>query len=340
MGLGARRRTWLVVTVLGVVVFLVVTAGTTYSLLDPGYVFEDGELPVEAVILAGCLVLALTGGYRVRVLDRRVLAAAGGLEAWLPPEESTAGTDSVDLGAETRRLRGIARRAAGLAVVWTVLVAGALTGLGLADAAAADLLATGVRVPGIVLEAHTPAKGAPTIWVRYHSPGRSWTEEIDRDSGRDYVAGDPVTVVYDPGDPAHVRTTDEANTNQVVVGFSTVALLLGAGGLPFALGATVGWRRRARAVAATGWRAAAVTVVPDVRRAGLADVHVRYRDGSGIVLRCALSTHGPGELAGQADRRAWIGGWGRRMVVLFPYGPRRPGPHAVPAYAVVSRSLR
>ena len=86
----------------------------------------------------------------------------------------------------------------------------------------------------------------------------------------------------------------------------------------------------ALALVATGWRAAEVTVAcgrpPEVR--------ARYRDGSRIVLRCALSTH----CADPGDRRAWIGGWGRQMVVLFPHGP-----HAVPAYAIgprISRSPR
>ena len=44
-GLEKRRRAWLAVTVIGVTVFLFFAAGTTYSLLAPEYVFEDGELP-------------------------------------------------------------------------------------------------------------------------------------------------------------------------------------------------------------------------------------------------------------------------------------------------------
>jgi hypothetical protein len=50
-------------------------------------------------------------------------------------------------------------------------------------------------------------------------------------------------------------------------------------------------------------------------------------------VRTAMSAHGAGYLGGEQNRRAWIGGWGRRMAVLFPYGPPKPGPHAVPAYA-------
>jgi hypothetical protein len=34
--------------------------------------------------------------------------------------------------------------------------------------------------------------------------------------------GDAVTVVYDPDEPAHVRTTEEPNENQILVGFSVI----------------------------------------------------------------------------------------------------------------------
>lgn len=84
-----------------------------------------------------------------------------------------------------------------------------------------------------------------------------------------------------------------------------------------------------------------MTVVPERRRrARPADIDVVYRDGSVIVLRCVLSSHGPGGLEGRENRRAWIGGWGSRMVVLFPYGPRKPGPHAVPVHATRRRFSR
>ncbi|WP_410672684.1 DUF3592 domain-containing protein [Amycolatopsis sp. cmx-4-68] len=333
---GRRRKGWLTVLVLGVAVFLFFAAGTTYALLVPDYVFEDGELLGEAAILTASLALAVFAGYRLRAADRRLLAAAADFGAWLPPETSTAGTDGVDLAAETRRLRLTTGRAAALTLAWVALIAGGLTVLGLVDAAAADLLATGVRVPGVVDAVHDRVKGAHTIRVHYESPGRRWSEEIHRDSGHHYAVGDAVTVVYDPADPAHVRTTEEKNAGQFLVGTGVVPILVGLGGLPVAAGAAVGWRRRARAVAATGWRVAGVTVVPDAR-GGLSVVHVTYGDGSAIVLRTVLSTHGTRALAGQEHRRAWIGGWGRRMVVLFPHGPRRPGPHAVPAYATTPR---
>ncbi|MCR6488173.1 DUF3592 domain-containing protein [Amycolatopsis sp. OK19-0408] len=347
MTLEARgRRVWLILLVLGVLVFLVFAAGTTYSLLAPGYVFEDGELLGEAGILTGSAALVAFASHRLRVAERRILAADKDFGAWLPGEVATTGSDGVDLAGETRRLRRIARHAAALTLVWVALFAGGLTVATLVDTAAEDLLATGVRTAGVVTAVHNPAKGAPTMQVEYESPGRHWSAEIHRDSGRAYGVGDAVTAVYDPADPAHVRTTEEMNENQVLVGSGVVPMLVGLGGLPFTIVAAAGWRRRVRAVAATGWRLARVTVVPDTRggrRSRLADVHVAYPDGSAIVLRCVLSTHSPGALENEANRRAWIGGWGRQMVVLFPYGPRKPGPLLVPVHATrqrVSRSPR
>ncbi|MEV7094676.1 hypothetical protein AB0M80_17755 [Amycolatopsis sp. NPDC051045] len=68
------------------------------------------------------------------------------------------------------------------------------------------------------------------------------------------------------------------------------------------------------------------------------EIHVRYREGTGIVLRAVSSTHGANALADFTDRLAWVGGWGRDVVVLFPNGPRRPGPYAVPATAMMLRT--
>ncbi|SEC22530.1 hypothetical protein SAMN04489727_3013 [Amycolatopsis tolypomycina] len=106
----------------------------------------------------------------------------------------------------------------------------------------------------------------------------------------------------------------------------------------------MGWWGRARAVAATGWRNATVDIVrvfvPRHRslRRPPPDIHVRYREGTGIRLRAMSSTHGANALADFTDRLAWAGGWARHMVVLFPNGPRRPGPYAVPAYALTRRT--
>ena len=149
-----------------------------------------------------------------------------------------------------------------------------------------------------------------------------------------------MTVVYDRDDPSDVRTVEERNENQYSVGFLVVPLLLALAGVPFSLVAAAGWARRYRAVRATGWRIASVTVVPDypVRQGRHApDIHVGYRDGSGIRLRAASSTHGATSLKDRPDRRAWVGGWGSAMVVLVPHGRWRKGPYAVPAFAKTTR---
>ncbi|WP_410609391.1 DUF3592 domain-containing protein [Amycolatopsis sp. lyj-109] len=322
---------WLVVTVAAVLVFLFFGAGTTYSLLTPDYVFADGELPGEAAILTGSLALAAFGAHRLHAPDRRLRADVPVFGAWLPVRDGLPGGG--DLEAHTARLRRTARRATAIAVAWAVLFAGGLAAVIAADRVAAELLATGVRVGGTVVSVYEPARGAPTIRVRFEAPGVSRVEEIARDSGQEYHEGDPVTVVYDPADPAHVRTTVEANENQALVGFGVMLLVSGFLVLPVAASAALGWWRRGRAVAATGWRIATVTVGPDVRHAQ--EIEARYRDGSGIVLRCAPSLHRPG---GPARRRAWIGGWGRQMVVLFPYGPDKSGPQYVPVCATGPRS--
>jgi uncharacterized protein DUF3592 len=329
-----HRLAWRVVVAVAVLVFLFFGTGTTSLLLNRTYVFAGGDFLVAAAFLTGSLGLAVFAAYRLGAPDRRLRAEVPDHGAWLPARDATNGEGRIDLDAQTAGLRRIARHAAALVLAWTVLITLGLAGVVAASQAAAGLLATGVRVEGVVLAVHQPSRGTSSFWVRYHSPGESWTEEIVRDSARVYYVGDAVTVVYDRQHPEHVRTTEEPNENEILVGFSVIPLLFGFAGLPFAAKAAVGWRRRARAVAHTGWRIATVTVVPGFRaRSHNPQILVRYRDGSEIVLRTAMSAHGAGYLVGEKDRRAWIGGWGRRMVVLFPYGPGKPRPHAVPAYA-------
>ncbi len=304
-------KAWLFVTVAAVLVFQFFGAGTTYSLLIPDYPFADGELPAEAGILTGSLALAAFGARRLSAADRRVLVEVADFGAWLPRRDGSPGFDG-----QAARLRRTARRAAGITVVWAVLFAGGLAAVITAGRAAADLLATGVRVDGSVVSVHDPARGTPTLVVRYGPPGASRTAEIARDSGHEYHEGEAVTVVYDQADPARVRTTTEANENEALVNFGVVSLVAGFIGLPLAASVALGWRRRARAVAQTGWRSATVTVFPGAR--GGQWIEAGYRDGTGIELRCVPSLRRPG---GLVRHRAWIGGWGRQMVVLFPNDP-------------------
>ncbi|GHG13168.1 DUF3592 domain-containing protein [Amycolatopsis bullii] len=317
---------------------MVAVAVYRLSVADP--VFDRGDVIGLIVVFAVSLACLGLGGRCLRKTAHRIRATASenGFGSWLPAATADDHDRRVDFGAETGRLRRITGRAAALILVWIVLFASGLTGMSLLDAAADELLATGRRVPGVVVSVDTPAKGTPSMQVRFG--GR--TVKIVRDSGHRYQVGEAVTVVVDPADPARVRTTEEENENQFVFFLCLFAVLLGLAGAPVAAGAALGWRRRARAVAATGWRVATVDVVPDrsvTRRKRLPPtLHVRYRDGTGIVLRAVPSTHGANALADFTDRLAWVGGWGREMVVLFPQGPRRPGPYAVPAAAKTPRA--
>ncbi len=270
----------------------------------------------------------------------RATASEDGFGAWLPSASAADHDRRIDFAAETARLRPIARRAAALVLVWLAIAGGAATGLVLLDRAADELLAHGVRVSGVVLSVQHYGRGGLTMRVRYGSR----TAEIVRGSGNqshDYGVGEVVTVVYDRADPERVRTTEEANEDQFAVNAGIVLLVVGTGGTPIAAWAAIGWRRRARAVAATGWRVATVDVVPQPpagRSRPKPRIHVRYPDGTGLLLRAVLSTHGAKALADFTDRLAWVGGWGAHVVVLFPRGPRRPVPYVVPAAAKTLRT--
>jgi hypothetical protein len=324
------RVFWLVVVSFFSLVFAVFAAGTTYSLLAPGYVFADHELLGEAIFLTGSLALAGFGGYRLRALERRVRD----FSAWLPPR-----TDG-DHPEPTARVRRAARRAVGGVVAVAALLAGGVGCLVLAASAAEDLLATGVREPGVVVHVLDPVKGASHIRVRHGAR----TDEIVWRADRDYRVGDEVTVVSDPADPAHVRTTDEANENQVLVNFGMGTVLAVLFGLPFVLASALGWWRRLRAVARTGWRRAGVSVAPEfahgVTRGRETVLHAGFSDGTAVALRRSLSTSGLKAMTGWENRQAWIGGWGKSMVVVFADGPHKRGPYAVPAYAIAPRISR
>ncbi|MGW4393912.1 DUF3592 domain-containing protein [Amycolatopsis nivea] len=332
-------RWWLVAAVLGMLVFAVLLAGTAWSLLYPRYVLEDGELAADIAILAGSLSLAVFGISRAGRLERRVSVREDG--RWLPPRGKYDGKAAFDLDAEIRRLRGTGLRAWGFAGCRLVVLVGCVVGINRMESSAETLLATGARTAGEVLSVDDPLdrRGASSMRVRYVAGGTSRIAEIVRKSGRNYSPGESVTVVYDPADPDDVRTTEEQNDNQALVGIYLVPMLLALLGLPSAAVAAVGWRRRRREVRRTGWRAAAVTVVPDPapRKTRGPDILVRYRDGSGICLSQTWSTRGCAVLK---DAPAWVGGTGRDMVVLFPHGRWRRRPNAMPAVAQGERVQR
>ncbi|WP_086840202.1 hypothetical protein [Amycolatopsis kentuckyensis] len=79
-----------------------------------------------------------------------------------------------------------------------------------------------------------------------------------------------------------MRTLDETDDDQAWTWVLVIGTVAGGSGLVLSVIAAVNWRRRHRAVLATGWRIASVTVVPDypVRRGRhLPDIEGAYRDG-------------------------------------------------------------
>lgn len=327
-GFVKRRWVWFALPAAVVAVFA----------FSPVVVAAFGLLPAVAVLLA----LGSGGAvWRLRVSVRnRAAASEDGFGGWLPLPTDHDHDRRIDFAAETGRLRRVARRAAAFVLVWMALAGAGAADLVLLDKAADELLATGARTTGEVVSVQTFSRGGMTFEVRFESR----TAKIVRDSKNSYIAGERVTVIYDRADPDRVRTLVEEKKSQFLVNLGYVLLVAGSLATLFAVLAAVGWWGRARAVAATGWRNATVDIVRVVARNSRAlrrpppEIHVRYREGTGIVLKAMSSTHGANALADFTDRLAWVGGWGRHMVVLFPNGPRRPGPYAVPAYALTQRT--
>ena len=337
-----KHRRWQNTFLAGAIVFGLVAvgdaAGTAYALTAPGYVFEDGELTGETMVFVLATALMLGCAALGRRHDGRRAALVAEHGHWLPELTERNGEGQVDLDAETARLRSLVLRSAGLVLVWVAVLAGVVAGFAAMSASADHLLKTGARVTGEVLGVYKHSQSADKIYVTYPvGSGDRRYADIVWDSGRLYTEGQQITVIYDKADPARVRTLDETNDDQSWTWVLVIGTVAGLSGLVFSVIAVVNWRRRYRAVRATGWRIASVTVVPDYpvrRNRHMPDIDVEYRDGSRITLRAATSTHGSVPLKHQPNRRAWIGGTDRDMVVLFPHGRRRKPPYAVPAYAL------
>ncbi|WIY01969.1 DUF3592 domain-containing protein [Amycolatopsis mongoliensis] len=351
MTLGTDRdatthRRWQNTFLAGAIVFglaaLGDAAGTVYALTAPGYVFEDGELTGEIMVfvLAAALMLGCAG--LGRWLDRRRAALVAEHEHWLPALTERNGAGQVDLDVETARLRLLVLRSVGLVLVWMAVLAGVVAGFVAMSASADHLLKTGTRVTGEVLGVYKHSRDDDTIYVAYPVDyGHYRYADIVWDSGRQYTEGQQITVIYDKADPDRVRTLDETNSDQTWVWAQVIGTIAGMSGLVLSVIAAMNWRRRSRAVRATGWRIASVTVEPDypIRRGRhLPDINVVYRDGTRITLRAATSSHGSVPMKHQPNRQAWIGGTDRDMVVLFPHGRWRKSPYAVPAYALNMRT--
>lgn len=86
---------------------------------------------------------------------------------WLPPDDAV-DHGTVDLAAQTRKLRVPGRRSLVLTVLWLVVAAGVFAGLSAVGRPSGELLRDGVRVTGKVLDA---ADRPRTIHFSYAVPG-------------------------------------------------------------------------------------------------------------------------------------------------------------------------
>lgn len=326
--LSARRTAWDLAGI-GCALFFAFFATAAVIALGEG----TDALPAWCAATIGSVMLGVLVAARIVDGDRR--AAATEVEPWLSPEEPLDGGRVVGFAVETARLRRSARRAAVFAAVWCAVVAGFAVLVAAAPSREAGTGATG-EVVGVV----QPDGGPRLVRVEIPVDGTTRTVDIAVEDVGGYSAGQVVTVVYDPPGVRNLRLADGGTGGPAPVGFVVVVLVMLAFVAFLAMFEALSWRRRYVAVRRTGWRRASVTVVPE--RPSTSDlqpvIEVRYRDGSTIALRAAKSVfHSARKMADPPDRIAWIGGWGRDMVVLFPYRPEEERPYAVPAFALTVR---
>jgi hypothetical protein len=317
-------------------VFLLFVGGTTYALTTSGYPWENGELTAEIITIVVSLGLAVFTGLRARSFGRQADALQAQLSPhrmlWLPPA-----ADSVhsDVEAQTPRLRIYSCRAILICVAWVAALLLGASGFVLMNEAGQRLLDQGDRTAGIVASVDTARRGTSTITVQYLRRGIVRTAEINRDSDRDYAAGQGVTVVYDPADPERVRTLDERNDNKFVTWGAYLLISVACVMIPLSAVAARGWQRRHRAVRTSGWRAGTAHVSHHPKQR--AEIAVKYRDGSRITLKAATSTHTPPDFGEHRGVPVWVGGAGRNMVVLLRHSKSRNALHAVPVSAANPR---
>lgn len=309
------RALWVGIIVVFSVLAGLGAGGTVYSLI-----VGDDDLPGNAILLIGALAFAVFGWYGLRVFGRTELAAARDFGRWLPAAEP-AGGDHPELDA---RMRRSARRATGFAVGWAVVFAAGFTYFALVVAAADDLLHTGFHEIGEVVGVYHNPKGTSHILVSHGSR----TDELVWESDRAYRVGEEVIVIYDPADPSRVRTADEPNAGEFRLALGIVPMLAALFGLPFWIGRAAGWRRRIRAVERTGWRRAGVT---DDQLGGSQGRYLdaEFRDGTDVTLRRSWAFLRLSPSAGWKNKQAWVGGWGKAMVVGTVDGPYVLAVHAI-----------
>jgi hypothetical protein len=198
-------------------------------------------------------------------------------------------------------------------LVWLVL-------LGSRSDQSKQLLRTGARTTGVVLSYHR-SRLDKNIAVEYVAAGQLHRGVINlNDSSPTYQPGERVDVIYDPRDPARIRTPQEENQSSA----TTALLVWGLCGLVVlftiaiqALHQVRKWRRR---LTANPWRAYAVTYLPGrpLRSVpGVELVPIEHPEAEPVVLMLGMTgLERATKLATQ--RLLWLAGDPASDVVLSP----------------------
>jgi hypothetical protein len=333
-----KRTVRVVACVFFTLVFLLFVGGTTWSLTTSDYPWVDGELAAEIITIVGSLLLAVFTGFRARSYGRQAATLEAQLSLQmisLPPAEDSV---DADIQAQTPRLRTYSRRAAAICAAWVVALLLGASGFVLLNETGQRLLDQGTQTAGTVVSVHNARARSSSIMVRYMQGDIDRTTKIYRDSNRNYTPGLGVTVFYDRADPGRVRTLDERNDNQFVTWSAYLLVIVACVMVPFSVLAARGWRRRYQAVRISGWRKGAARV--SQHSTMLAEIAVKYRDGSRIALKAVTSLHAPHALGESSGVPVWVGGAGRDMVVLMPRRGVRKAFHAVPVRVAGPRARR
>ncbi|NIH87206.1 DUF3592 domain-containing protein [Amycolatopsis granulosa] len=326
-----RTRNWfLAACTLVSAVVCVFVAGAIAEVVEGGVSRDLGVFTaIDVLVGALAVVIGMRARYwhqRARDRRRRLAAAwAAGRPAvepvkWLPstPADPT-------MGPQTTHVLLVAARNAAIAVIFLVPLVIGWVAIGQLTRDSQDRLDHGTRVTGTVVGTYTPHRGLWAIYVCYPLGETSRTARIKLEHRKQFAVGDPVTVIYDPADPARVRTPEDENPTDFETWLGGVPFPVGLIGVLIAGAASVSWLRRYAAVRRTGWHPASV-VVDDVGR-----IFVTYPDRSTLELGGVVSIRRATRVAGE-PRRAWIGGeaWPMVMLVERDYGKR---PYLVPVRA-------
>lgn len=281
----------------------------------------------EIVLLTAGPLSAVFARHRMKVNARLVEAAP---TIPMPAPEAT-GIGIADPDAETPRLRKLARRSTVLAPLFLPVFAAGIAIMASPWIQSADLLETGNRVNGTVMD--VPGRGY--VWVEYWVRNERREVLVDKHYDHEYEPYQSVLVFYDPDDPDRMRLERETNTQEFGKA-GAFPMSIGLVGFVCSFLSAKGWRRRHRLVVEAGWRPAIATVKRDYDRVSWQQlgIHLVFEDGSETVVRSpAWSARSAFWYRKRPGTRVQVGGAGGQMVVLFPRGFPGRRPYAVPAGA-------